>query len=77
MQLNDRVLLDFLEEIDRELEKRITLVAVGGTALTLLGAKRSTIDVDFTVTADDYDEYVCVPEDALALKPANLSFEGG
>jgi hypothetical protein len=68
MQLNDRVLLDFLEEIDRELEKRITLVAVGGTALTLLGAKRSTIDVDFTLTADDHDEFQRV----LARVPAGF-----
>lgn len=49
--------MDFLEEIDKELEKRITLVAVGGTALTLLGAKPSTIDVDLTLPPDDYDEF--------------------
>jgi hypothetical protein len=65
MQLNDRVLLDFLEEIDKELQKRITLVAVGGTALTLLGAKPSTIDVDVTLPGDDIDEFHRV----LALVP--------
>lgn len=65
MPLNDRVLLDFLEEIDKELEKRITLVAVGGTALTLLGAKPSTRDVDFTLPGDDIDEF----HRALAVVP--------
>jgi len=57
MPLDDRVLLDFLEEIDNELDKPIILVAVGGTALTLLGVKPSTIDVDFTLSADDYEEF--------------------
>jgi len=41
-------LLNFLEEIDREMPRQITLVAVGGTAMTLLDAKPSTLDIDFT-----------------------------
>lgn len=65
MLLNDKVLLDFLEEIDNELERWITLVAVGGTALTLLGAKPSTIDVDFTLPGEDYDAF----QRALAIVP--------
>lgn len=60
--------MDFLEEIDKELEKRITLVAVGGTALTLLGAKPSTIDVDLTLPPDDYDEF----QRALARVPVGF-----
>jgi len=47
------LLLDFLE-VDKELERPVTLVEVGGTALTLLDAKTSTIDVDFTIPSDDY-----------------------
>ena len=53
-QLNNRVLLDFLAEVSKELDTSITLVAVGGTALTLLKAKTSTIDVDFTIPDEDY-----------------------
>ena len=53
-QLNNRVLLDFLAEVSKELDTSITLVAVGGTALTLLKAKTSTIDVDFTIPNEDY-----------------------
>ncbi|MGA2789468.1 MAG: hypothetical protein ABSF00_01735 [Candidatus Bathyarchaeia archaeon] len=41
-RLGSRVLLGFLEEVDKELGRKITLIAVGGTALTLLGAKPST-----------------------------------
>jgi hypothetical protein len=54
MPLDKTILIDFLEEIDKELDRPITVVAVGGTALTLLDAKTSTIDVDFTVPSGGY-----------------------
>ncbi|QLH06672.1 DUF6036 family nucleotidyltransferase [Nitrosopumilus ureiphilus] len=57
MSLNKQVLLDFLEELDKELERKITVVAVGGTAMTLHNAKESTIDVNFTIPAEDYAEF--------------------
>jgi hypothetical protein len=53
-QLDSKILLDFLGEVDKELRRSITLVAVGGTALTLLKVKASTIDVDFTIPSEDY-----------------------
>ncbi len=34
MSRDNTKLLDFLDEIDRELERRIVIVAVGGTAMT-------------------------------------------
>lgn len=45
-----------LGEIDIILGRRIVLVAAGGTALTLLKAKPSTIDIDFTGPAKDIEE---------------------
>ena len=57
MSLNKKQLLDFLEELDKELEHKITVVAVGGTAMTLHNAKASTIDVDFTIPAEDFAEF--------------------
>jgi len=57
MPLNKKQLLDFLEELDKELEREITIVAVGGTAMTLHNAKASTTDVDFTIPGDDFDEF--------------------
>ncbi len=56
MSLDKRRLTDFLEEIDRALSKNITLVAAGGTAMTLLDVKPSTIDVDFTGPAESISE---------------------
>jgi hypothetical protein len=57
MSLDNTRLLDFLGEIDKELSRRIVVVAVGGTAMTLLKTKPSTIDVDFTIPVEFYDEF--------------------
>ena len=46
--LDSNWLIEFLEEVEPSLPQEITLVAAGGTALTPLGIKESTIDVDLT-----------------------------
>lgn len=55
-------MMEFLEEIDKELNEPITLVAAGGTAMTLLDVKPSTIDVDFTGPAASVRELEIVLE---------------
>ena len=57
MSLNKKQLLEFLGELDKKLEREITVVAVGGTAMTLHNAKASTFDVDFTIPAKDFSEF--------------------
>ena len=57
MLLDNTKLLDFLDELDNELEHEITIVAVGGTAMTLYNLKTSTIDVDFTIPAKYFSEF--------------------
>ena len=57
MPLDKSELLNFLEELDKELGRKITLIAVGGTAMTLLDLKPSTIDIDFTIPSSDFPEY--------------------
>jgi hypothetical protein len=57
MSIDNTKLLDFLGEIDKELTRKIVVVAVGGTAMTLLKAKSSTIDVDFTIPDQYYDDF--------------------
>ena len=54
--------MDFLEELDKELERKITVVAVGGTAMTLHNTKASTIDVDFTIPVILLHSLLCVRE---------------
>ena len=57
VSLDKSKLLEFLQVLDYELKRKITLVAVGGTAMTLLDIKPSTIDVDFTIPSEDYNEF--------------------
>lgn len=49
--------MDFLREVDKELTRSIILIAVGGTALTLLHVKPSTRDVDLTIPSKYYDDF--------------------
>lgn len=60
MPCDKSALLEFLEAINDDLTKKITLVAAGGTAMTLLDLKPSTIDIDFTIPALDRAEFELV-----------------
>jgi len=46
-------LMELLKQIDNELDGRIKIIAVGGTAMTLLGIKPSTKDLDFELFGED------------------------
>ena len=50
-------LTKWLRAADAKLKKKVVLVAVGGTAMTLLGLKNSTIDVDFSIGSQDKKEF--------------------
>ncbi|MFH1276736.1 MAG: DUF6036 family nucleotidyltransferase [Candidatus Woesearchaeota archaeon] len=49
-------LLNWLKDIDASLAKEMVILAIGGTAMTLLGLKESTKDVDFCVSSEDVKE---------------------
>ena len=49
MEITKEILLDLLEDIDPYLKEKVYLIAVGGTALTLLDIKHSTLDIDFNL----------------------------
>ncbi len=57
MPLDKGRLSGFLEVLDKELKRKITLVAAGGTAMTLLDLKPSTIDIDFIVPSEHAQEF--------------------
>jgi ABC-type phosphate transport system auxiliary subunit len=57
MLFDKKKLLDFLGILDKEMTKKITLVAAGGTAMTLLNMKTSTVDIDFTIPSQDVKEF--------------------
>jgi hypothetical protein len=54
-RLNKNQLLEIMEEWNRVLRRKVHLIACGGTAMTLLGVKPSTKDVDFM--APNISEY--------------------
>jgi hypothetical protein len=67
MPFDKKTLLDFLGVLDKE----ITFVAVGGTAMTLLDVKPSTIDMDFTIPNQHVQEF----EDALKKVPHGFKID--
>lgn len=57
--ISTKELLGFIENIDKKLNKELILIAVGGTAMTLLGLKESTKDIDFcTLTQKDKEIFL-------------------
>src|SRR6266545_4296551 len=56
-EIDPSSLLDFLRLVGGELSRPIVLVATGGTALTLLGVKPSTRDIDFTGPGEDIEAF--------------------
>jgi hypothetical protein len=60
-QIDKQGLLDRLSAWDNFLKKRVHLIACGGTALTLMGVKSSTKDIDLMVpNLDEYDYLIGV-----------------
>jgi hypothetical protein len=71
MPVDKSVLLDFLKILDDELDGKVTLVAVGGTDMTLLGLKPSTVDIDFTISS----EFKAAFDKALANVPHGFKID--
>jgi hypothetical protein len=71
MPCDKNALLKFLEVINESLTKKITLIAAGGTAMTLLDLKPSTIDIDFTIPSIDLPEF----EQALKNNPTGYKVD--
>ena len=64
-RLDKKELIDNLREWNRYLKRKVHLIACGGTAMTLLGVKASTKDVDFMVP--DIREYNYLTKQLPAL----------
>jgi hypothetical protein len=72
-RLDKSLLLEIMEEWNRFLRRKVHLIACGGTAMTLLGIKPSTKDVDFMVpNVSEYD-YLTKILKALGYKPETRS----
>ena len=71
MPCDKSALLEFLEVFNSDLTKKVTLVATGGTAMTLFDLKPSTIDIDFTIPSSDLPEF----ERALKSNPPGFKVD--
>ncbi|MCD6187249.1 MAG: hypothetical protein J7K09_03700 [Desulfuromusa sp.] len=67
-RLDKKQLLAILEGWNHILKRKIHLIACGGTAMTLLGVKPSTKDVDFMVPQINEYEYLIKQLRALGYK---------
>ncbi|MBC8552022.1 MAG: hypothetical protein ISR96_05185 [Nitrospira sp.] len=57
-RIDKQTLLDELQQWNSFLKRKVHLIACGGTALTLLGIKPSTKDVDFMVPVEAEHKYL-------------------
>ena len=67
-RLNKDRLLEILGDWNRFLRRKVHLIACGGTALTLLGVKPSTKDVDFMAPIEAEYHYLIKQLKALGYK---------
>lgn len=68
-QIGKQKLMDILRGWDSFLKKRLHLIACGGTALTLLGVKESTKDIDLMVPEINEYNYLIKIIKELGYKP--------
>lgn len=70
-RIDRQALLDGISGWDSFLKRRVHLIACGGTALTLLGVKPSTKDIDLMVPNVDEHEYLVSILKQLGYKSAS------
>lgn len=58
-EINAERLFELLESISKFIEKKINMYALGGTALTILGIKNSTLDIDINIDSEKEYKYIC------------------
>jgi hypothetical protein len=67
-KLDKDLLIDILGEWNRFLKRKVHLIACGGTAMTLIGVKPSTKDVDFMSPSEKEHDYLIKQLKALGYK---------
>lgn len=70
-RIDKQGLLDILSAWDGFFKRKVHLIACGGTAMTLLGIKASTKDIDLIVPNVDEHEYIVNILQQLGYKPAS------
>ena len=58
-EINAEKLFELLESLSKFIEREVSMYALGGTALTILGIKNSTMDIDINIGSEREYEYIC------------------
>ena len=58
-EIDAQRLFELLSSISKFVDRKITMYALGGTALTILNIKRSTLDIDINIASTSEYEYIC------------------
>ena len=67
-QINAEELFELIESISKFIEKEIKMYALGGTALTILNIKKSTMDIDINIESNGEYKYICKIFDDLGFE---------
>jgi hypothetical protein len=72
MTISSIELNNILTQFDEYMQREISIIAVGGTALTLLGIKQSTKDVDFCfLSENDMKRFIQIAEKISYMADGN------
>lgn len=58
-ETNAKELFELLESISAFVEEKVQMYALGGTALTILGIKLSTLDIDINIDSPQQYNHIC------------------
>lgn len=58
-KINAERLYELLQSISKFVEKEVRMYALGGTALTILGIKPTTLDIDINIDSEKEYSYAC------------------
>lgn len=58
-ETNATELFTLLESLATFVEEKVQMYALGGTALTILGLKQSTLDIDINIDSSKQYQYIC------------------
>ena len=61
-------LFELLNSISKFIERKIKMYALGGTALTILGIKSSTLDIDINIDSHKDYQYICEIFEKIGFK---------
>ena len=61
-------LYELLESISKYIERKINMYSLGGTALTILGIKPSTLDIDIDIESQKDYKYICEIFERIGFK---------